>query len=75
MAETYRVDAHIDVDVPMRDGVTLSADIYRPRASGRFPTVLIRTPYGNGEEPVVRNARALANSGYVCVLTGRARSV
>ena len=68
MAETYRVDAHIDVDVPMRDGVTLSADIYRPRASGRFPTVLIRTPYGNGEEPVVRNARALANSGYVCVL-------
>lgn len=29
----------------MRDGVRLNADVYLPAASGRFPVVLIRTPY------------------------------
>jgi len=38
-----RVD--FDVRVPMRDGVTLSADVYRPAAEGRYPVVLYRTPY------------------------------
>jgi len=32
--------------VPMRDGVGLSTDIYRPRgAKGPLPTVFVRTPY------------------------------
>jgi putative CocE/NonD family hydrolase len=30
---------------PMRDGVHLSTDIYRPREGGPFPTIFIRTPY------------------------------
>jgi len=29
----------------MRDGVTLRADIYRPKADGKFPVLLVRTPY------------------------------
>jgi putative CocE/NonD family hydrolase len=29
----------------MRDGVTLRADIYRPKAEGKFPVLLVRTPY------------------------------
>lgn len=29
----------------MRDGVTLKADIYRPRAEGKYPVLLQRTPY------------------------------
>lgn len=37
----------IDVPVPMRDGVTLSADIRCPDRGGAFPVVLTRTPYGN----------------------------
>ena len=37
----------IDVPAPMRDGVCLSTDIRRPETGGPFPTVLIRTPYGN----------------------------
>lgn len=32
--------------VPMPDGVELVADRYRPREPGRFPTILVRTPYG-----------------------------
>jgi len=49
--------------VPMRDGVRLATDIYRPSRggvaeSGRFPTILVRTPYtrsyrAEGAEPVV----------------------
>ena len=34
-----------DVRVPMRDGVTLSADLWVPEDGGTFPTVLMRTPY------------------------------
>src|SRR6266576_3371919 len=35
-----------DVAVPMRDGVSLRADIVRPRGSGPFPVLVYRTPYG-----------------------------
>ena len=35
-----------DVAVPMRDGVVLRADIYRPDRKGRFPVLVYRTPYG-----------------------------
>jgi putative CocE/NonD family hydrolase len=35
-----------DVAVPMRDGVLLRADIYRPAVEGRFPVLVFRTPYG-----------------------------
>ncbi len=32
--------------VPMRDGVRLATDVYRPRnAPGRVPIVWVRTPY------------------------------
>src|SRR6188474_3321160 len=39
-----RVDR--DVAVPMRDGVVLRADLYRPAAGGAFPVLVFRTPYG-----------------------------
>lgn len=35
-----------NVAARMRDGVTLNADIYRPAAPGRYPVLLLRTPYG-----------------------------
>lgn len=34
-----------DVAVPMRDGVMLLADVYRPRADGRFPALLSFAAY------------------------------
>ena len=64
----YAVEMRLGVQVPMRDGVQLSADIYLPKAHGPFPTVLVRTPYSNNSDPAVLRARALANNGYVCVL-------
>jgi putative CocE/NonD family hydrolase len=31
--------------VPMRDGVHLAVDVFRPEAGGRFPVILCQTPY------------------------------
>ena len=31
--------------VPMRDGVRISVDLYRPDAPGRFPVILTHTGY------------------------------
>ena len=52
----------------MRDGVKLSAEIYLPKAPGKFPTVLIRTPYSNNTDEIIRKGRRLANHGYACVI-------
>ena len=43
---TVRVHVDRDVAVPMRDGVVLRADIYRPSGDGKFPVLVFRTPYG-----------------------------
>jgi putative CocE/NonD family hydrolase len=57
-----------NVLVPMRDGVHLAIDIYRPArdgvpAPGRFPTLLTRTPYDkNGADG---EGRYYAERGYV----------
>jgi uncharacterized protein len=53
------------VKVAMRDGVTLVADVYRPRAEGRFPVLLQRTPYDRRDP---RTGLRLASHGYVVVL-------
>jgi uncharacterized protein len=44
-ADQYAVIFERGVPVRMRDGVTLRADIYRPKAEGKFPVLLQRTPY------------------------------
>jgi putative CocE/NonD family hydrolase len=53
-----------DVRVPMRDGMTLSADIYRPRTAERVPIILIRTPYDNGSAGHVAQGKRWAGRGY-----------
>ena len=35
-----------DLAVPMRDGVVLRADVYRPEQGGPYPVLVMRTPYG-----------------------------
>ncbi len=39
--------AHLRVptEIPMRDGKTLAADVYLPAERGRWPAILIQTPY------------------------------
>ncbi len=52
-----------DVRVPMRDGLELATDIYRPDANGTFPVILVRTPYK--KEMNELEARFFARRGYV----------
>jgi putative CocE/NonD family hydrolase len=38
-----------DLEVPMRDGTVLRADVHRPVGEGPWPVLLTRTPYGKGD--------------------------
>lgn len=57
-----------NIRVRMRDGVELACDVYRPVGSARCPVLLTRTPYDKTIRNSVRNARALAERGYVAVV-------
>ena len=40
-----------DVSVPMRDGVHLMANVFRPIEDGRYPVVVSISPYGKDALP------------------------
>jgi len=63
--QRYEVSIRAGVPVKMRDGVTLIADVYSPKADGKFPVLLTRTPY-NRRDPMT--GTFLASHGYVVVL-------
>lgn len=57
------VQAERNVAVPMRDGVVLRADVFRPDGPGTHPVLVLRTPYnkdGHKAEPYVK-------AGYIVV--------
>ncbi len=64
------------VMMPMRDGVRLATDIYRPKnASGKVPTIWVRTPYNfnfwdvrNGVPADMSTALAAVKRGYAYVV-------
>jgi len=64
---TLSVDRN--VPAPMRDGVVLFADVYRPAGPGPYPTLLQRTPYDKqnvgASAPFIFRA---AESGYAVVV-------
>ncbi len=70
--EKHAVWTDYDVRIPMRDGVTLSADIYRPAESkrgARFPALLARTPYNKAlaQHKTIETFRYFVEHGYVVV--------
>lgn len=63
------------VMMPMRDGVRLATDIYRPKGEGKYPIVFSRTPYnfntwGNGEmnTRTMQSALEWVKKGYAFVV-------
>ncbi len=60
----------IEKNVPatMRDGTVLRADIYRPRAPGRFPAILQRTPYSKNPLHASEEFSKIASHGFVVVI-------
>ena len=63
----YQVTVERSVMVPMRDGVRLATDIYRPTGTtGVLPAVLMRTPYNKAGSAGAGNY--FASHGYVVVV-------
>jgi uncharacterized protein len=62
-----------DVMVSMRDGIRLATDIYRPArdgepVEGRYPTILLRTPYDKTDRRYSEIADFFTPRGYAVVL-------
>ncbi len=65
--QTYEVKIEFNRRVRMRDGTELSADVYRPKAPGRFPVLLNRTPYTKTSTSTLKIAQSFVSHGYVVV--------
>jgi putative CocE/NonD family hydrolase len=61
----YQTGLHLRV--PMRDGVRLDTNVFRPSGSYRFPVILIRTPYGKGTE-LPPGYSAFLNHGFAIIM-------
>jgi putative CocE/NonD family hydrolase len=65
-AETNEYRSERRVLITARDGVKLATDLYLPvGASGRLPTILIRTPYNKTTRGAEITAARFARRGYV----------
>jgi len=60
---TMKATTEKGVKVRMRDGVELVCDMARPAEEGRYPVILVRTPYGRPS--YMANADWWARRGYV----------
>jgi len=56
----------LHVPIAMRDGARLSANVFLPSGRGRFPTILVRTPYNKGLD-ITPYYEAFVNRGYAVV--------
>jgi putative CocE/NonD family hydrolase len=64
--DTFEMTVERGVTAKMRDGVVLRADIYRPKAEGKFPVLLQRTPY-NKTNGINFGVKAAAR-GFVAII-------
>lgn len=64
--EKIRVERHLAA--PMRDGVKLYGDLYRPAREGKFPVLIVRTPYGVQRDGVHENMIQFAQHGYAVLV-------
>jgi putative CocE/NonD family hydrolase len=62
----YDMKVEAGVKVPMRDGVKLSTDFYRPVGAAKTPVILIRTPYK--KEGYELRGRFYARRGYTVAI-------
>lgn len=64
--EHFAITLEANVAMTTRDGVTLRADIYRPKVDGKFPVLLQRAPYD--KRIYVSEAILAAQRGYVYIV-------
>ncbi|MCC6588706.1 MAG: CocE/NonD family hydrolase [Bryobacterales bacterium] len=65
---TDKVRIESNVIVPMRDGVKLYADVYRPDRVGKFPVLIVRTPYGKQRDGMHETKIGFAQRGHAVVV-------
>ena len=56
------------VTTPLRDGVELVSDLWLPAEEGRYPTVLVRTPYLKAKARWMTLGHAFARNGYAFIV-------
>src|SRR5579862_6453142 len=61
------VTRRFNVRIPLRDGITLSADLTLPGPLPA-PAVVIRTPYGKSGEPQSKRGSTFGAAGYATVV-------
>lgn len=62
-SQLFAIEIQRNVPVPMRDGIILRADVFRPDEPGTYPVLVLRTPYGKqGQKPEKQVA-----AGYIVV--------
>lgn len=61
------VKIELGVRIPMRDGITLSANVFRPDKPGTFPVIVLRTPYGKSSASQFGFGRFFAGKDYVYI--------
>ncbi len=65
--KTASVKIDFNQRMRMRDGVELSADVYRPDGPGKFNCILNRTPYLKSSEGTAQFGKYFAEHGYAFV--------
>jgi uncharacterized protein len=65
---SHEIRVLYDLKATMRDGIKLSSDVFLPRGGGKYPTILLRTPYETLHEPHIEWAVWWAKRGYAVVI-------
>jgi putative CocE/NonD family hydrolase len=65
---TNKVKVERGLAMRARDGVTLYADVYRPDAPGKFPVLVMRTPYDKSLDLGLTEKDYFPQRGYVLVV-------
>jgi len=64
----HEIQFEFDMKIPMRDGVMLSANIWRPKAEGKFPVVYVHLAYDKSNTAFcVARAKYFVPRGYAVV--------
>ena len=63
----HAMEVQYNVLVPVRDGIHLSVDIYRPLDGEKHPTIFIQTPYNNNRDRTMDQAWRFVERGYAYV--------
>ncbi|MBI3462042.1 MAG: CocE/NonD family hydrolase [Planctomycetes bacterium] len=68
-AEQFEVQESRGHKARMSDGVRLSVDVFQPAAPGRYPAILIHTPYSNNSVAAAQRWKGFARRGYAVAVS------